>query len=523
MSRLGSPALVAQQATGRLVSAIPRARTWELPGVLVLVGLAVAVRRPGHLLSPSFWVDEGWVADSVRAPLEQLPLLTSSTPLGWTVLLRLVPPVGGPQYLRLLPLAFSAVAVLSAWALGRVLGRRFGRAAPAYALAAGLAVALLPAELGRQGLKQYSAEACLALVLVLAAMRLEAAWSRARLVVFACACIFAFPFANTAPFVTFALIVGLALAAAARRAWRRLAELAVAAATVALVQGAFYLRVASEGDNPAMRGYWTRHYIPTHKGFGAATGFVADRFWSTLEGFGLGPWPVVVVLLALGMAALYRAGLGGVALAAPLLAAELVVAAVLHRYPLLDQRTSLSAIALWMVVAVLGLAWFAAELARWRLVGALALVAAAAVLVPAAWRAAATPFPEEDVGGIVDHIMARRQPGETVVVSSLDAYPFAWYWPDRPGFVPTRFSTAVRFQVEYPPGAVVAARWSDAAAVDDALDRLAPGTRGVWLVVDHVSPRERARWLAGLAERGAWSIEQPRRGLIRARFPAGRP
>jgi len=523
MSQVGSPVPVVQRPTGRLASATPRSPAWELLGVLVLLGLAVAVRRPGRLLSPSFWVDEGWVADSVRAPLEQLPLLTSSTPLGWTVLLRLVPPVGGPQHLRLLSLAFAVAAVLPAWALGRRVGRTSGRAVPVYAVSAGLAVALLPGELGRQGLKQYSAEACLTLVLVLAAVRLEADWSRARLVVFACACILAFAFANTVPFVTVALLGGLAVAAAARRAWPRLAELAAAAAVVTLAQGAFYARVASQGDTPAMRAYWTPDYLPRHEGFGAAAGFVANRFRDTFDGFGFGPWPVVVVLLALGMAALYRAGLGGVALAVPLVAVELVVAAGLHRYPLLDRRTSLFAIALWIVVAVLGLAWFAAELARWRLVSALALAVAAAGLASAAWRAEATTFPEEDVGGIVEHITARRQPGEAVVVSSLDAYPFAWYWPDRPGFVPTRHPTAVRFQVEYPPGTVVAARWSNAAAVDDALDRLGPGTKGVWLVVEHATPRERARWLDGLAERGAWSVEQPRRGLILARLPAGRP
>ena len=59
---------------------------------LGLVGLAVAIRDPRYVLTRSFWLDEGWVVDSVRAPLHQLELLTSSTPIGWTLLLRLVPP-----------------------------------------------------------------------------------------------------------------------------------------------------------------------------------------------------------------------------------------------------------------------------------------------------------------------------------------------------------------------------------------------------------------------------------------------
>jgi hypothetical protein len=52
------------------------------------------------------------VADSVRAPLHQLRLLTSSTPIGWKLLLRLVPEVEPPERLRLLPIAFAVAAVV---------------------------------------------------------------------------------------------------------------------------------------------------------------------------------------------------------------------------------------------------------------------------------------------------------------------------------------------------------------------------------------------------------------------------
>ena len=72
--------------------------------------LAVAIRDPRYLLTRSFWLDEGWVVDSVRAPLHQLELLTSSTP------------TGGTERYRLLPLAFAALTALAAWRLGRMLG-----------------------------------------------------------------------------------------------------------------------------------------------------------------------------------------------------------------------------------------------------------------------------------------------------------------------------------------------------------------------------------------------------------------
>lgn len=507
------------------------------------------------MLSQSFWVDEGWVADSVRAPLEQLPLLTSSTPIGWTLLLRAVPPVGGPQYLRLLPLAFAVASVLPAWWLGRRVGGALGRAAPLYGVAAGLAAAIVPTGLARHDLKQYTAEACLALVLVLAAARLEATWTRGRpegrprthgthaagdrsahgnrrrrrylagpIVTLAAACILAFPFSNVTPFVTAGLLAGLAVATAARHAWRRLAELAVATVAIGLAQGAYYAAVVSAGDNAAIRAYWAHRYLPNDQGLGVAADFAADRFRQALDSLGLGPWPVSVTLVGLGLVALVRAGLGGVALASPLIAAGLVAAGALHLYPLLDRRTSLFVTTLWMVLAALGLVWLAVQLTRWRPATVLAMalvVAVAAVLVPAARRAAARPLPAEEVRTAVEHVLDRRQPGDAVIASYLDAYPFAWYWPDQPGFVPTRAPTAVRFQVEYPPGGVIVARWSDAASIDDALGQVGPGTRRVWLVVAHATAGHRARWLKRLAKLGA-STRTPVDGLVLAELPADR-
>jgi hypothetical protein len=53
-------------------------RSAEAVVLVALLALAVIARRPSYLLSHSFWLDEGWVIDSVRAPLRQLGLLTSS-------------------------------------------------------------------------------------------------------------------------------------------------------------------------------------------------------------------------------------------------------------------------------------------------------------------------------------------------------------------------------------------------------------------------------------------------------------
>ena len=63
----------------------------------LVVGLSVlAVHDVGYILRAPFWLDEAWVAATVRAPLGMVGSLTSSTPIGFTLLLRLVP-FGGPE------------------------------------------------------------------------------------------------------------------------------------------------------------------------------------------------------------------------------------------------------------------------------------------------------------------------------------------------------------------------------------------------------------------------------------------
>jgi hypothetical protein len=202
------------------VRAWPRIAT---PTALVaLAALAVAARRPAYLLSHPFWFEEAWVAASVRAPLSQLRTVTSSTPVGFILLLRAIPPFGGPERLRLLPLAFGTAALFPAWLLGRQLRGAAGWvAAPLAAVAASLG----PAALYRPGLEQFPAEAFVAVLLLTALALVERAWSPRRLVVFGLLAATGFLVAHSALLVTAAAIFGLALSWLARRLWNRLAWL----------------------------------------------------------------------------------------------------------------------------------------------------------------------------------------------------------------------------------------------------------------------------------------------------------
>jgi hypothetical protein len=474
----------------------------EAAAVAALLCLAVVARRPRYLLHHSFWLDEGWVADSLRAPLGQLKLLTSSTPLGWTLLLRAVPPVGGPERYRLLPLAFGVATVPLAWLLGRMLGR-FG---PVRAALAAAAVAFAPAALARHDLKQYSAEGLVAVGALLLVAWVEARWSRRRLGLLALLGAAAILIANVAPFVVLGGLAALALAAAVRRERRHLVEALVALAGVAALHLLVFVTVAGGGDNPSMQRYWTADFIPVAGGPGPALRFAVHRAVAMLATVGLGPWWLAAALAVLGAWSLLRAGRLAAALLLPLLALELLAAGVARRYPFLDARTGLFVALLLAVYAALGLGELvAALLARGRTVPlALAVTAgAAALLLPAASRAAGTPMPSANVREQLAVVRAQWRPGDAVIVNPAGTYPFAYYWPDRPTFVRTRVATAVNFMVAYPDHPeLVMVNDSAAPALASGMARARGAGSRIWVVFAHGSPGSLRLWAAEAAGYG---------------------
>ncbi len=487
----GIEAAAAPRAIGRGLLACAEAVV--LVAVLVL---AVLSRRPHYLLTHSFWLDESWVVDTVRAPLGQLKLLTSSTPIGWTLLLRAVPPVGGPERYRLLPLAFGVATVPLAWLIARGLGR-FG---PVRAAIAALSMALAPAALARHDLKQYSAEGFVAVGVVLLVVWVEESWSRRRLALLAVAGAGSILIANIAPFVVLGGLSALALSAAARHEWRRAVETAVTLVVVAAVYLLFYLTVASAGDNPAMRHWWLSDYIHLGAGLGPVARFVADRATTMLASVGLGPWWLVLALAVVGVWSLARAGRLAAALLAPLLALELVAAAAAQRYPLLEERTGLFFALVLTVYAALGLGELVAVLlARgWTAPLAVAVAAGAlALLIPAATRAADQPMPSAGVREQLAVVRAHWRPGDAIVVNGAGAYAFAYYWPDRPTFVRTRLPTAVNFVATYPDHPeLVVVNDSAIAAVVPAMARAHAAGRRTWVVFAHGGPSTIRAWTA---------------------------
>jgi len=490
-------------------ASLPRWVLWaaEALAVVALALLAVLLRHPSQLFTHQFWLDESWVADSTRASWEQLRLLTASTPIGWTALLRAVPRWGDAERYRLLPLAFAVAGAVPAWFLGRQLGRgtrepadrpgtgwRAVRPRPSWVRwlgppAAGLAAVLAPTALGYPYLKQYTAEAFTALLLVALVAWVERRWSPLRVGVLAAAALLSFLVANTALFVTAAGFGALALTCLVRRAWQRLGWVAVAGAVVAVADARVYRTFVAASNGDAMHRYWRGRYIPSTEGWDEAWRFMAPRAVTAIESIGFGPWPLALALLLAGVAALWRAGVPAAALVLPILVAEVVVAGMQGHYPFLELRTSMFLTVLGSVVAALGVAGLAGLALRWRgtaVLGLAMLVGAGAIFLPAAREAARIPMFDENVRGQIRLVQELRRPGDVVVLGSFAAYQWAYYGSEKPSFVPASEASTIRFEVAYPDDPrMVVAKGRAPTFIKEAMDQVRAGTRRVWLVPSH--------------------------------------
>ena len=177
-----------------------RRLTAEHLAVLALGLLVVLVHNVGYLLRQPFWTDEAWVAVTTRFPLSQLRATTSSTPIGWS---RREVSVGAGL--------LTAVAVL-----------------------------LVPAMLVRDDLKQYTADACLSLLVLALTSRLERDWSRGGLAGLSVAVWGGMLFSDPVAFVGVAAFGALLAVQLCRRAWGRLVETVVTGGCTAVLMFAVY-------------------------------------------------------------------------------------------------------------------------------------------------------------------------------------------------------------------------------------------------------------------------------------------
>jgi hypothetical protein len=475
----------------------------------VLAALTLVVHNVHYILSTPFWLDESWVATSTKLPLSDAPHVTSVTPLGWTVLLRGVF-FGGPQGLRLVALGFALLAVIVAYLLGRTLPWPTpwqGRLAGALA---GLAVMLAPSSLARNDLKPYTADAFVALTLLLLLSRLESAWTRRRLVALAAASIAGFLISTAGLFVAVAIFLTVVAVQLLRRDWRRALEAAAAGSIVAGGLGALFLLIYQPHVHDDLTTYWRRFYLPVDKGIGPTLSFLRVSAHSMATFLGMGPMLVAAVFVIAGIGTVLLAGRVVLACAVPVLLAEMMVLGAARKYPFFDERTSYFCTAALAVLAAMGVAGLSRLLLRRTAVGALTAVAVLLALfvvnVRHDLRDRSIPA-EGDVRAAAAYLNAHHRPNDVIVVSAAASFAFTYYWPHgAPGW---RSSTTIAtgFQTFYPndPNIIVAS-YSDARSVRVAIDAAAarmavlPGAR-LWLVRQHVGLAEDALWINGLTSR----------------------
>jgi hypothetical protein len=497
------------RATAR--AAARRRLTAENLLVLLLGLLVLVVHDVGYMLRQPFWNDEAWVAVTTRYPLSQLPAITSSTPIGWSVLLRAVT-LHPDQASRLMPLAFAGAAVVIAYWLGRRIGWRQPEASVAAGLLAALGVLLVPAMLMRSDLKQYTADAFFALLALALTSRLEREWTRRGLAALSVAVWGGMLFSDAVAFAGAAAFAALCLTAVARRAWRQLAEAAVAAAGTVVLMLGVYEAFDARAVVPGLTAYWSAYYLPAGHGLHAAVTFVTAKFAAVHGDFGLGPVWLAVPLVVAGLITIFRLGRPATAITAALLWPEMLALSALRKYPFLDLRTSTFLFAITAAVAAIGLVGVCSLLRPWlRGAAAAAVVAAAAA---AAFVVGAQPYarshliPYEDVRDQARYVAAHAAPSDLILVNLNSNWGFAYYWPvGQPSRWPDT-AVALGYEAYFPDQPrIVVVRNRDVAGVDAALSQALTQARRrrcarIWLIRTHLSAAERAAWRTALRDRG---------------------
>lgn len=475
-------------------------------GLAAAAGLAVLlVHDVSYLLHHPFWLDEAWVADTVRARIGLVPSLSSSTPLGWTFLLRLMP-FGGPERLRLVPLAFAMLAAAAGYLFGREL--RLTRFVTG--ILTGAAVLLSPALLVRDDLKQYTAEAFACLVMWVLVARIENEWRLRRLAAIAVTASAGMLFANTVIFVGVAAMASLGLECLVRRHFRRLAAI-VAASAVMLGAGlAIYEELIRPQITQNLVSYWAPKYMPTTS-VSAALSFLNLQLHHLAPYLGFGSLIIDAVLVLAGVVALVWLRRPALAAMFPLTLAVVIAASGARRYPFGDPRTS----TFWLVAAPLVMAVAVAAAGR----QAARIDRRAPLAVAAAALAVWVPFTDgyirshllhdtEDVRSEVAYLDAHLRRGDVVIVSYAASYAFAYYYPRAdPSFVADTEGPNAHVPA-YPsvPWIVVmpnrqAADVSNALAAARAEIAAEPaGARGrIWIIRSHLQSTEITAWQQDLA------------------------
>jgi hypothetical protein len=490
---------------------IRRRLTLEHLLALVLGLLVLVVHDVPYILTVSFWDDESWVAATTRFPLSDLRFTTNSTPIGFSLVLRVIT-VSRTEDARLMPLAFAGAAVVIAYWLGRQLGWRQREAAIAAGVLAAIGVLLVPAMLVRNDLKQYTADACVSLLTLGLTSRLERKWSRPALIGLSVAVWGGMLFSDAVAFVGAAAFIALCLVQLARRAWRRFAEAAVTGVITAILMLAVYKEfdAAAAKSGLVYSPHFRYYYLPFGQGLHASLKFVIAQFSAVHNIFNLGPVWLAVPLFVAGVVTVLWLDRPATAIALAALFPEMMAISAVHKYPFLDLRSNTFLFAITAATAAIGVVGICMALQRWLKEWTVALVALVSVVAAGAFAVGAAPYvrihsiPNEDERAQTLYVAAHARPSDVILVNLNSNWGFAYYWPVGKPAQRTDPNVVQDYEAYFPdqPRIVVAFNRVQ-SGVSAALSQAVKESRErscspIWLIRTHVTSTEAAAWRAAL-------------------------
>jgi hypothetical protein len=411
------------------------------------------------------------------------------------------------------PLAFTVAAVLVAYVLVHRLPWPGRWTAAIAGLTSAVGTLLVPAMLERNDLKQYTADATFALLVLATTARVERHWSRRNLALLLVAVVGGMLFSHPAAFVGAAAYLCLVATSMVRRQWQRAAEASVAALLAVIGMIAIYVGFDRQAVVPGLVKSWQSNYLPHDPR--AALSFLHVQ-WSAEQRFvGLGPWWLAAPLFVAGVVTVMRLGRAATGATPAVLLVEMVVLSALHKYPFLEVRTGTFLFVVVVVTAAVGLVGIAVALRRRARRGGavLAVIVVAGGLVAFAANGArfarGDTVPDEDARQQTYFVAHHMAAGDVVLVNGPSAAGFAYYWPDggRVGRLRTD-ENYQRYLAVFPDrpdllvtdGRDAQAVTKSLAAATAELRRLAPAHPGgrIWLVRTHLNPAETLAWQQAL-------------------------
>ncbi|MET8199070.1 hypothetical protein [Micromonospora taraxaci] len=504
----------------------PTRTDWAV--VAVLLAAVPVVHDVRTMLSAPYWLDEAWVALSVRMPLTDLPVTTSSTPIGWSLLLRLVP---DSDDLRVVPLAFHVLSIGVAYALGRLPQwptRRLGIVAGAVA---GAAVLLLPAQQVRHDLKQYSADAAVTVGMLAITAWTERTWSRRRLGVLVAAVCVGMLISHVTAIIAAGVFSGMFLVNLLRRRWARLLEVAVAGFIAGWLAAAVYVAFSARARTDEMRAFWAAAFPQPHE----LSAYLAERLHNLTSVIGA-PVPLISGLAVAGIVTIAWLRRPATAIAVSSLPVTVIILGVAEVYPLLDPRTSHFLLVTTAAMAGVGLVGVATLLVGLvshvlhRTPPTVAITAICVVLLGAftvhngAWYRfdgdepglERTPIAMTDVRSATQYVNENRSRNDVVILNPLAWYGFAFYSERDSIELIAPYTNTVGWWVDMPSRSdVVVIPETDTEGVQLGVERgieLAAERGGarIWLIRSFVSSEEAEAWRSVLAN---YRVEQVTGGV----------